>query len=207
MFGKITSIFKRKKADPVSTAYPYILSVGGAIGLVAMTWQAAERITMLKNPAVDLSCSLSPVVDCTGVLGNKLAAVLGFPNAFLGMIFFAILATSGLMLLSGGAFKSWFRHFVMAVSIVLILFSVWFFSVSLYILGTICIFCVFGWIVAVPMFWYGLLYYLQSASKKTQKKLARFISFGRKHHFDVVVVVYGIMILMFLIRFREFYFS
>ena len=124
MFNRLASLLKRKKSDPISLAYPYILSVGGIVGLIAMTWQATERITMLKNPGVELSCSLSPVVDCAGVLGNNLAAVLGFPNAFLGMIFFAILATCGLMLLSGGVFKSWFRHFVMAVSIVLILFSI-----------------------------------------------------------------------------------
>lgn len=191
----------------IERIYALILSAGGTIGLIAMTWQASERVHMLKYPSLSLSCNLNPIVDCSGVLGNRLAAVLGFPNAFLGMIFFSILATSGLVLLSGGKFIGWYRHFVMAVSLVLILFSVWFFGVSLYVLGKICIFCVAGWIVSVPIFWYSLLHYLQSSTGKIKKSTERFTKFGLKHHFDVVVFVYATMIILYLLRFSDYYFN
>lgn len=198
---------KHQNTSLIDRIYAYVLSVGGTLGLIAMTWQASERVHMLKYPNLSLSCTLNPVIDCSGVLGNHLAAIMGFPNAFLGMIFFAILATSGLMLLSGGAFMSWYRHFVMAVSLVLILFSVWFFGVSLYILGKICIFCVVGWIVSVPIFWYGLLFYLQSVSGKLQAKTKRFTQFGLRHHVDVVVLVYVVMLILFFARFQYYYFK
>ncbi len=187
--------------------YAYVLSIGGLVGLVAMTWQASERIHMLKNPDAGLSCSLNPVVDCVGVLGNKLAAIFGFPNAFLGIIFFAILGTAGLLLLSGGKFIGWFRQFVLGVSTVLILFSVWFYGASLYSIGKICIFCVFGWIASVPIFWYGLLYYLQSSNKKLSERSASILDFGKKHHLDTVVLIYVVMFLLFLFRFRDYYFN
>ncbi len=187
--------------------YAYVLSLGGIVGLVAMTWQASERIHMLKNPDAGLSCSLNPIVDCVGVLGNRLAAIFGFPNAFLGMIFFAILATAGMLLFSGGRFVGWFRKFVMAVSTVLILFSVWFYGVSLYSIGKICIFCVFGWIASVPMFWYGLLYYLENSNQKLSKRSARFLEFGKKHHIDAIVLAYVVMLVLFLFRFRDYYFN
>lgn len=186
--------------------YSWILTVGGSIGLIAMTWQASERIHMLKNPEVALSCNLNPVVDCGGVLDNSLAAVLGFPNAFMGMIFFAILATSGLVLLSGGKFVGWYRHFVMVVSTMLILFSVWFFGVSLYILGKICIFCVAGWVVSVPIFWYGLLYYLRTSPGRFKGSKASFAQFGVRHHADVIIFAYIMMLLLYLFRFRDYYF-
>lgn len=191
----------------VERVYSIILTVGGVIGLIAMTWQATERIHMLKNPSLGLSCNLNPVVDCSGVLDNHLAAVMGFPNAFLGMIFFAVLATSGLLLLSGGKFTSWYRHFVMGVSTILILFSFWFFGVSLYILGKICIFCVVGWIVSVPMFWYGLLYYLQTANGKIKTRTAAFTTFGLKYHLEMMIMVYLVMLFLFLFRFRDYYFN
>ncbi len=191
----------------VERIYPLVLTVGGLVGLVSMTWQAAERIHMLKNPSLELGCNLNPIVDCSGVLDNRLAAVLGFPNAFLGMIFFAILATSGLVLLSGGKFVGWYRHFVMGVSLVLILFGVWFFGVSLYVIGKICIFCAVGWIVSVPMFWYGLLDYLQNVNGKLKTKTAAFTKFGIKHHLDVVIFVYVVMLLLYLLRFRDYYFN
>lgn len=197
---------KNKKPLSVERVYAGILAVGGALGLVSMTWQASERITMLKDPGVGLVCNLNPVIDCGGVLGHPLAAVLGLPNAFLGMIFFAILATSGLVLLSGGKFVGWYRHFVMAVSLILVLFSLWFFGVSLYVLGKICIFCVVGWMASIPIFWYGLLYYLQSASAKSKRRTEAFTNFGLKHHFDVVILAYVVMLALFLIRFRDYYF-
>lgn len=196
-----------KPSLKIDTITAKILAAGGVVGLIAMTWQSIERIHMLKNPGVGLSCNLNPVVDCGGVLGNNLAAVLGFPNAFLGMIFFAILATSGLVLLSGGKFVSWYRHFVMGVLTALILFSVWFFGVSLYVIGKICIFCVFGWIVSIPMFWYGLLNYLQTNSKKQSKRKAAMLAFGQKHHVDVMLLVYALMLVLFLFRFRDYYFN
>lgn len=198
------------KQDRVTTSltkiYAWVLSVGGLIGLTAMTWQASERIHMLKNPGVSLNCNLNPIVDCGSVLGNKLSAVLGFPNAFLGMIFFAILVSSGLMLLSGSTFKGWYRYFVMFVATILMTFSVWFFGVSLYILGKICLFCVVGWIVSVPIFWYSLLHFLQSITLKnsTLKRISQYLT---SHHIDIVVVTYVVMVLIFLLRFRTYYFG
>ncbi len=187
--------------------YAYILSIGGSIGLIAMTWQATERVNMLKNPDVEPNCNLNPIVDCSGVLGDGLSAVMGFPNAFLGMIFFAILATSGLMLLSGGKFVRWYRHVVMAVSLILILFSGWFFAVSLYVLGKICIFCVAGWIVSIPIFWYGLLHYFRNSTGKMKKATERFTQFGLKNHLAVVVFSYLLIVILFLVRFSDFYFG
>lgn len=187
--------------------YAYVLSIGGAIGLIAMTWQASERVTMLKNPEAALSCTINPIVDCAGVLNDGLSAVMGFPNAFLGMIFFTILATSGLMLLSGGKFQGWFRHVVLAVSLILILFSGWFFAVSLYVLGKVCTFCMVGWAVSIPIVWYGILYYLKTAKGRLAKKSERFVAFGLRNHLVVVVSLYLLMIVLFFIQFREFYFG
>jgi uncharacterized membrane protein len=197
---------KGTKSLPLERIYSYILSVGGVLGLIAMTWQASERVHILKYPETTLSCNLNPIVDCGGVLGNKLAAVFGFPNAFLGIVFFTILATCGLLLLSGGKFVGWFRHFVLGVSVILLLFSLWFFGVSLYSIGKICIFCAVGWVVSIPMFWYGLLYYLQNSSRRIKARCAKFIEFGNRHHIDVVLAVYATMLVLFLFRFREYYF-
>jgi len=190
----------------IERVYPGTLVAGGALGLVAMTWQAVERISMLRNPGDALGCNLSPVVECSGVLEDPLAAVFGFPNAFLGMVFFAVLATSGLVLLSGGKFVSWYRHFVMAVSTVLMLFSAWFFAVSLYAIGKICVFCVVGWVVSVPIFWLGLLYFIQTTKPKAGTKTATFLRFGQKHSLDIIVITYIIMLALFLYRFKDFYF-
>lgn len=194
--------------------YSYSLSIGGGFGLIAMTWQATERIHMLKDRGTLLSCNLNPVVDCGSVLSNPLAALFGFPNAFLGIVFFAILMTSGLLLLAGGEFVKWFKHFVFGVSVALIGFSIWFFSVSLYVINKICLFCAVGWIVSIPIFWYGLIYYLQSFDnkntiKKSKKisKRQKFLEIAYKHHIDIVFAIYLLMLVMFLTNFKDYYFG
>ena len=186
--------------------YPKILVGSAAVGLVASFWQAAERVHMLKYPGEELSCNISPVVDCGGVLTDKLAAVFGPPNAFIGMVIFTLLLAFGLQRLTGGSWSSFVQKLSVILSKIIFLFSVWFFWVSLYSLGKICIFCVFIWAVSMPIGIYGVKDYLDNQKKlpKYQEKMRDFLG---KHHFTLLVMVYGILITLFLLRFRDYYFG
>lgn len=168
--------------------------------MVAMTWQASERVAMLKNPTATLSCNLNPIVDCGTVLGNKLSALFGFPNAFIGMIVFAMLALSGLFMLLGTKPNKAYRNIVMLLSTILLGFSVWFFTVSLYVIGKVCIFCVVGWIVSIPIFVYSLANW-RDVSKS---KLSGFV---QKNHLNIIVAVYALMLVMYLLKFSDYYFG
>lgn len=184
--------------------YGYILSIGGVLGLVAMVWQSTERITMLKNPDKILNCNLNPVIDCGAVLGNKLAAIFGFPNAFIGIIVFSMLAMAGFALLSGVKFTNVYKRVVFALALILLLFSMWFFAVSLYSIGKICIFCAVGWFVSVPIFIYATLDLLSNKSTKKYKQTYDWLS---KNKYKVLIVWYLILIALFLLKFRDYYFN
>lgn len=179
--------------------WAWVLSLGGLAGTVAMTWQAAERIHMLKNPGVILSCNLNPVVDCGTVLANRWAALFGFPNAFIGMIVFAMLMLSGVFMLLGTAPNRAYRNVVMTLASILLGFSVWFFGMSLYVIGKICIFCVVGWIVTIPIFTYTVANWT-----KADGKIGRFV---RQNHINILVVAYVIMLALYLIKFSDYYFG
>lgn len=194
------------KVNQSVTFYPWILLLSSAIGLVASVWQAAERVQMLKNPGAPLACNLNPVVDCGGVLSNHWASLFGFPNAFIGIAIFAMLLMSGVLLVSNGRPSKAFMRTLLGISIVLILFAFWFFSMSLYVIGKICLFCIFIWAVSVPIFWYGLLNHMHTLSPRSLG-LQKLKAFGEKHHLDVVVAVYAIMVLLFVLRFRSYYFG
>lgn len=186
--------------------YPRILSSAALVALVASFWQAAERIHMLKNPSVPLQCNLNPIVDCGGVMTHKLAALFGFPNTFIGMVMFSMLLMSGLLLLHGGSFTKKFHKLVMGLSSVAILFSAWFFWASLYVIGKICLFCLAIWPASVILFWYSLLFWL-SKQDKLSIKWQKIRDFGLKHHYEVVFYVFVLMGLLYLFRFREYYFG
>lgn len=172
--------------------------------MIAMTWQASERIAMLKNPGAILNCNLNPIIDCGTVLGNKLSALFGFPNAFIGMIVFAMLALSGLFMLVGTKPNKAYRNIVMILSTILLGFSVWFFSVSLYIINKICIFCVVGWVVSIPIFIYSFANWAVAAKNKSLQKAGSFV---QKNHINIIVVAYAVMLAMYLLKFQDYYFG
>jgi len=185
-----------------SKIHAWILTVGGLSGMIAMTWQASERIAMLKNPTAPLSCNLNPVIDCGSVLNDKLAALFGFPNAFIGMIVFGMLLLSGLFLLTGTKVTRSYVSIVLILSTILIGFSAWFFGVSLYVIEKICIFCLIGWIASTPIFVYSLQQWLSLSGKLEKLK-----SFITKNHLNIIVTVYLVMVILYFLKFQEYYFG
>ncbi len=183
--------------------YPWLLTCLSGIALIASFWQAVERINMLKNPAMALGCNINPVVDCSGVLGNRLAALFGFPNAFIGIVMFSLLFMSGLALLVGVKPTKGFRNIVGILSKVAVLFSAWFFLVSLYTIGKVCIFCMFIWPASVALYWFGVQFWLEGQAKPW-KWLERF---ANKFRIEPILTVYLLMVVLFLSRFRDFYFN
>jgi len=190
----------------INITYSRLLVGASSVGLIASFWQAAERITMLKNPGGELSCNLNPVVDCGAVLGDSLAAVFGPPNAFIGMVVFSMLLAFGLLRLTGGSWSGFIHKLVMVLSIAIFLFSVWFFWVSLYSLGTVCIFCMFIWAASMPIGLYGVKDYLQH-QKKPNRLYRLTNNFLQKHHFSILVTVYGVMVVLYFLRFQDYYFG
>ncbi len=186
--------------------YPWLLVGGSLIGLVASVWQAAERIQMLKHPGVALSCNLNPVIDCGTVLGNRWASLFGFPNAFIGIAIFAMLLMAGVALATGSKPSKGFQRVLLAISIVLILFAFWFFGMSLYVIGKVCIFCLFIWAVSVPIFWYGLLYYWRAVPGHSAW-FKRLQTAAAKHHLDMLLAVYVVMAFLYFLHFHAYYFG
>lgn len=176
------------------------------VGLVATFWQVAEKIQLLKFPEDPLSCNINPVVDCGSVLNDGLSSVFGVPNAMIGMVVFAMLFMAGLALMFGVKFNVAMKRFVVVLALLMFIFSVWFFAVSLYVIGKICIFCVFIWAATIPLTvlingQFGAALYPKN--KLLEWKLAWF----KDKAWQPVVVLYALALILFLYRFREYYFS
>ncbi len=190
----------------IQITYPKILLTAAAVGLTSSFLAAYERVEMLKNPGEPLSCSLNPVIDCGGVLGAEQSAVFGPPNTFIGMVVFAILVGLSLQLLSGGAWTRFVQKTVLTLSTIMLLFSAWFFAVSLYELNKICLFCLWIWPASVFIFVYTVKYYLEQQKKLTgwRKKTRDYLE---KNHYVAVFGIFAVMIAMFFIQFSDYYFG
>jgi uncharacterized membrane protein len=192
---------KGETAPSVFRFMPLLLAIGGTIGFLASFTLAVEKIEILKDPTFEPSCNISPLLSCGSVMVTPQAEAFGFPNPLLGIAGFAIVTTVGMALLAGANFKRWFWLGLQAGAIFGVGFIHWLFFQSVYRIGALCPYCMVVWSVTIPIFWYTLLYNLQSGNIKTPDKLKVVVAFATKHHADILIVWYLLIILAILNHF------
>lgn len=130
----------------VQKIFPYILIFFGIVGMLASSILIIEKITLLREPATDLSCNLNPVYSCSNVIKSKQAEVLGFPNELMGIAMFASLITLGVVVLAKAKLPNWFWKLFALGMLGAMSFVLWFFYQSVYVVGSLCIFCSSIWL-------------------------------------------------------------
>jgi uncharacterized membrane protein len=138
------------------------LIVGGVIG-----WYAAFELTLAKfevlvNPTVDLSCNFSLIVQCGTNLQSWQGSVFGFPNPLIGLGAFVAPIVVGVALLAGARFARWFWMLFGLGITAGITFVIWLVTQSIFVLGTLCPWCMVVWAVTIPLFWAVTLFCLSS---------------------------------------------
>ena len=191
----------------ISKHFGKLLAGFGLVGLIASFWQTAEKINFLKNPDDPLSCNLNPIVDCGTVLNHQLSSVFGPPNSLIGVVMFSAIVLLGLLLIFRVKPNLQMKRVILFLTTALFAFSVWFYAVSLYEIGKICIFCIFIWVSAIPMFFYSWAEYGEDIIGKSSNKLAQWKIGILIHRPDrLVVCLYLLAIALFLIQFQDYYF-
>ncbi len=74
----------RERSGPFPRLLPWLLLLGGLIGLTASAVLTVEKIAILRDPAYVPSCSINPVLSCGSVMTTPQAEAFGFPNPLLG---------------------------------------------------------------------------------------------------------------------------
>jgi len=194
---------KKQSAWTLNRTLPWILLIGGTIGTLASMLLTIEVFNKLKNPHYTPPCNLNPILSCTSVADSAQAHAFGFPNYFIGIAGFAVLATVGAALLAGAQFKVWFWRAVEFGLAFAFLFITWLQFQTLYRIGALCIFCMIVWSVTGPMFWYTTLYNLREghAPKRITNKIPRAIAFAQRHHGDILLAWFLLIIGLILNRF------
>jgi len=180
---------------------PWILAVGASIGLLAAFVLTLEKISLLQDPSYQLSCSINPVLSCGSIILSDQASAFGFPNPFIGIGAFAVLVTIGVAMLAGARFKRWFWVGLELGTIFGIVFVHWLIWESLYDIGALCLYCMLVWAVTWPMFWYTTLYNLRKKNLPTPKLLRGVGAFAQRHHADILIAWYVLIIALILENF------
>lgn len=169
--------------------------------MVASLALSIEVFNRLKNPDYIPVCNLNPVLSCTSVADSAQSEAFGFPNYFVGIAGFAALATIGLAMLAGAKFKRWFWVTLELGLLFGIGFVTWLQFESLYRIGALCIFCMIVWAMTIPIFLYATLHVLNEKYIKTPTRLKKLVAFITRHHGDVLLLWFLIIIGLIVKRF------
>ena len=115
--------------------------VGSGIGLIAAFVLAVDALTLAANPDAIFSCDISAKISCGTVGTTWQANLLGFPNAYLGLISEPVVITVAIAALGGVVFPRWFMLTAQAFYSIGFTFAYWLFFQSYFVIGALCPWC------------------------------------------------------------------
>lgn len=136
--------------------------IAGVVGWIAAFVLTTERLHLLQNPAESASCDFNLVVQCGANLASSQGAVFGFPNPLLGVAGWVAPIVVGAAILAGARFARWFWILFWAGLTFAFGFILWLISQSIFVLGTLCPWCMVTWIVTIPTFYAVTLHLLRA---------------------------------------------
>ena len=170
--------------------------VGSIASLVASLVLAVDALRLAEDPGASLSCNINAVISCGTVAGSWQASVLGFPNAFLGLMTEPVVITLAVAALSGVRFP---RHIMVAAQVVYTIglgFAYWLFHQAMFDIGALCPWCLLV-TLATTLVWFELtrINVLQDnlyLPRRLQARLATAVRSG----LDVVVLVSWVLLMV-----------
>jgi uncharacterized membrane protein len=158
------SASRSSSSSPAERMLGWFLLVAGAIGWYAAFALAADKVQLLVEPASDLACNVSLLVQCGANLESWQGSIFGFPNPLIGIAGWAAVFTVGCLVLAGIRLPRWFWIGLSVGVTGAFVFVAWLIGQSIFVLGTLCPWCMVTWAVTIPLFWAVTLH---GASKGT----------------------------------------
>ena len=147
--------------------------VAGVIGWYAAFALTIEKFVTLTNPTEALGCDFSVLVQCRANLESWQGSLFGFPNPVIGLAAWIAPIVVGVALLSGARFARWFWVLFNLGVVAALAFVLWLISQSVFVLGTLCPWCMVTWSVAIPLFWALTLYNLREGNIPVPERARR----------------------------------
>lgn len=115
--------------------------IASLASLIASFVLSVDALELAENPNADLSCNINAVISCGTVANSWQASLLGFPNAYLGLIAEPVVITLAVASLGGVRFPRWFMVSAQVVYTAGLLFAYWLFYEAMFHIGALCPWC------------------------------------------------------------------
>lgn len=129
-----------------------VLVVTGVIGWVAAGILILEKLELYRDPNHVTSCDINPWVSCGQVMQTWQSELFGFPNPFIGLVGFSVIITTGMGLLAGARFATWYWVGLQLGVTLGSVFALWLWSQALFQIYVLCLYCMIVWAAMIPLF-------------------------------------------------------
>lgn len=115
--------------------------VSGSIGLFTSFVLSIEAWQLAADSSARFGCDISSVLSCSTVAQTWQARILGFPNAFLGIFFEAVVLAISVAIFAGVKFPRWYMLGTNLLYTIALFFAFWLFGQSYFIIQVLCPWC------------------------------------------------------------------
>ncbi|WP_431245551.1 vitamin K epoxide reductase family protein [Leifsonia xyli] len=148
------TVAERASTPRVSRVLAWWLIVAGVIGLGAAFLLTLDKLTQLRDPNAQLTCSFNVLIGCATNLASWQGSLLGFPNPLLGLMGWTATIAAGVAALAArDGLARWFWLLFnagVALAFALVVFLI---TSSLTVLHVLCPWCMVTWAITIPTFW------------------------------------------------------
>ena len=170
--------------------------VASLASLVASFVLSVDALRLAEDPNADLGCNINTVISCGTVAGAWQSQLLGFPNAFLGLVTEPVVITLAVASLGGVRFPRWFMLVAQAFYTVGLVFAYWLFHQAMFDIGALCPWCLLVTLATTLVFFELTYVNIRDDNlflpRGVQQRLTAFI----RSDLDLVLVVVWVLVLV-----------
>lgn len=130
--------------------------IAGIVGWIASFELLTEYIKTLQDPDYIPNCSVSILVTCGPNMGSWQGSLFGFSNTIIGVSAFTAPVLVGAAVLAGARFRAWFWQIYQLGLLGGFVLVCWLQYQSIFVLGTLCPWCMVAWAAMIPLWWITL---------------------------------------------------
>ena len=180
-----------------------------ALSLTASFVLSVDAVALAANPDVNLSCNINATISCGTVGAAWQSSVLGFPNAFLGLMAEPVVLTIAIASLGGVKFPRWFMLAAQCVYFIGFAFAYWLFFQAMFVIGALCPWCLLVTLATTLVFFEITYINIRDDNLYLPRRLQVAATAAIRANLDLILLVVWLLVvtLMIVLKYGEALFA
>lgn len=170
--------------------------VSSVASLVASFVLSIDALRLAEDPNADLGCNINAVISCGTVANSWQSSLLGFPNAFLGLITEPVVITIAVASLARVRFPRWFMVAAQVVYTVGFVFAYWLFYEAMFDIGALCPWCLLVTFATTLVFFEMTYVNIRDDNLRLPRRVQAAMTSFIRSNLDLMVLVVWLLVLL-----------